>query len=78
MLQQPYIEDKDDLEKDYSTESALPYTADWQSLDRHPLPAWFDQAKYGMFIHWGPYSSDQCGNLEYMNPDYLTAENYDP
>ena len=55
-----------------------PYTPDWKSLDSHPLPAWFDQVKYGMFIHWGPYSSEDCGNLEHMNPDCLTAENFHP
>lgn len=21
-----------------------------------PLPAWFDDAKLGIFVHWGPYS----------------------
>jgi len=26
------------------------------SLRRHPLPPWFDGAKLGIFIHWGPYS----------------------
>lgn len=32
------------------------YTADWQSLDSRPTPAWFEDAKFGIFIHWGPYS----------------------
>ena len=26
------------------------------SLDTHPLPAWYDDAKLGIFIHWGLYS----------------------
>ena len=26
------------------------------SLDEHPLPRWFDDAKLGIFVHWGPYS----------------------
>jgi hypothetical protein len=26
------------------------------SLRRHPLPAWFDQARLGLLVHWGPYS----------------------
>jgi alpha-L-fucosidase len=26
------------------------------SLNQHPLPAWFDDAKLGIFIHWGLYS----------------------
>ena len=28
----------------------------WASLKRHPVPKWFDDAKFGIFIHWGPYS----------------------
>lgn len=27
-----------------------------QLLDKRPLPSWFDEAKFGIFIHWGPYS----------------------
>ena len=29
------------------------YTPDWNSLDTRPLPIWYDQAKFGIFIHWG-------------------------
>lgn len=32
------------------------YTPDWNSLDSRPLPRWFDQAKVGIFIHWGVFS----------------------
>lgn len=32
------------------------FRADWASLDRRPTPAWFQDAKLGIFIHWGPYS----------------------
>ncbi|MEM1246842.1 MAG: alpha-L-fucosidase [Acidobacteriota bacterium] len=27
-----------------------------ESLQTHAVPAWFKHAKYGIFIHWGPYS----------------------
>jgi len=33
-----------------------PYAADWVSLDTRPIPAWFNEAKFGIFIVWGPYS----------------------
>jgi len=33
-----------------------PYTADLNSLSRHPLPQWFADAKFGIMIHWGLYS----------------------
>ena len=32
------------------------YDARWESLDSRPAPAWFEDAKFGIFIHWGPYS----------------------
>ncbi|PAA76652.1 hypothetical protein BOX15_Mlig019617g12, partial [Macrostomum lignano] len=32
------------------------YTPDWASLDSRPLPAWYDQSKIGIFIHWGVFS----------------------
>jgi len=32
------------------------YRPDWESLDKRPIPAWFTDAKFGIFIHWGVYS----------------------
>jgi alpha-L-fucosidase len=32
------------------------YEANWTSLDKRPTPAWFQDAKFGIFIHWGLYS----------------------
>jgi len=32
------------------------YEAKWESLDRRPMPTWFLDAKFGVFIHWGVYS----------------------
>lgn len=29
---------------------------DWEVLDARPTPVWFEDAKFGIFIHWGPYS----------------------
>jgi alpha-L-fucosidase len=28
----------------------------WESIDKRPTPAWFEDAKLGIFIHWGVYS----------------------
>jgi alpha-L-fucosidase len=33
-----------------------PYQPTWESLERRPLPAWFEDAKFGIFFHWGLYS----------------------
>lgn len=32
------------------------YEPNWDSLDTRPLPEWYDDAKFGIFIHWGVYS----------------------
>ena len=34
-----------------------PYDGSWESLQKMPVPAWFDDGKIGIFIHWGPYSA---------------------
>lgn len=32
------------------------YKADWQSLAQYPVPQWYKDAKFGIFIHWGIYA----------------------
>uniref|UniRef100_A0A0N4ZQ65 Putative alpha-L-fucosidase n=1 Tax=Parastrongyloides trichosuri TaxID=131310 RepID=A0A0N4ZQ65_PARTI len=32
------------------------YEPTWESLDNRPLPSWYDEAKFGIFMHWGVYS----------------------
>jgi alpha-L-fucosidase len=39
-----------------SLATAQPYEPNWESLDRRKTPAWFQDAKFGIFIHWGVYS----------------------
>lgn len=36
--------------------TAQEYQATWESLDTRPIPSWFNDAKFGIFIHWGVYS----------------------
>nr|CAD7407593.1 unnamed protein product [Timema cristinae] len=38
------------------------YEATWESLDTRPLPQWYDDAKFGIFIHWGVFSVPSYGN----------------
>ena len=33
-----------------------PYRAEHESIATHPCPEWFLDAKFGMFIDWGPWS----------------------
>jgi len=43
-----------------------PYKADWESLARHqPAPEWFQDAKFGIYFHWGVYSVPAYGNEWY-------------
>lgn len=37
------------------------YQPNWDSLDKRPLPSWYDQAKFGIFMHWGVYSVPSYG-----------------
>ena len=35
---------------------AQTYEPTWQSIDTRPIPSWFEDAKFGIFIHWGVFS----------------------
>jgi alpha-L-fucosidase len=35
---------------------AQTYQPTWESLDQRPVPQWYQDAKFGIFIHWGMYS----------------------
>jgi len=39
------------------------YEATWQSIDSRPVPQWFGDAKFGIFIHWGVFSVPAWGPL---------------
>ena len=41
--------------------SATRYKPTWDSLDKRPIPDWYDQAKVGIFIHWGVFSVPSFG-----------------
>ncbi|XP_064595047.1 alpha-L-fucosidase-like [Liolophura sinensis] len=42
----------------FSVES---YEPNWNSLDQRPLPDWYDDVKFGIFIHWGVFSVPSFG-----------------
>jgi alpha-L-fucosidase len=35
---------------------AVRYEANWESLNKRATPQWYDDSKFGIFIHWGVYS----------------------
>lgn len=54
------------------------YEADWDSIRSHyKCPEWFRDAKFGIFVFWGPASVPQVGNDKYgawmYTKDYAPA-----
>ncbi|MGN0747975.1 MAG: alpha-L-fucosidase [Aristaeellaceae bacterium] len=48
-----------------------PYDATWESLSAWRAPAWYQQAKFGIFIHWGVYSVPAFGSEWYSRNMYI-------
>jgi alpha-L-fucosidase len=56
------------------------YQPSWQSLDKRPVPAWYKDAKFGIFIHWGVYSVpaySPVGNYAEWYQHALRSKSYD-
>ena len=47
-----------------------PFHADWASLETYRSPGWYDNAKFGIFIHWGVYSVPAFGSEWYPRQMY--------
>ena len=62
------------------------YQPNWASLETRPIPAWYDQAKFGIFIHWGTFSVPSFGSALFWDywkhgvPQYVNfmKKNYPP
>ncbi len=61
--------------------NAAPDDGSWESLQKMPVPAWFEDGKIGIFIHWGPYSvlgyrkgsrgyAEWIANAMYADPEH--------
>ena len=48
-----------------------PFAADWDSLAGNGVADWYQDAKFGIFIHWGVYSVPAFGNEWYPRRMYL-------
>lgn len=42
-------------------EPSIKYLPEWASLDTRPIPSWYDEAKIGIFLHWGVFSVPSFG-----------------
>ena len=47
-----------------------PFKPVWESLENYEVPQWYQDAKFGIFIHWGVYSVPAFGNEWYPRNMY--------
>ncbi|XP_068672227.1 alpha-L-fucosidase-like [Montipora foliosa] len=71
----------------FTASQAQKYEATWESLDRRPIPYWYDEAKFGIIMHWGLYSVPSFGSEWFWyswkgkkSPEYVAfmEKNYPP
>src|SRR5882724_6010753 len=53
---------------------AIHYEPTIESLNQHPLPQWYADAKLGIFIHWGLYSVPGWAPLVHPNHDFASTD----
>ena len=51
-----------------------PFQPSWDSMRTYKAPDWYQDAKFGIFIHWGAYSVPAFGNEWYPRNMYLAKE----
>lgn len=47
-----------------------PFQPTWESLKTYTVPDWYQDAKFGIFLHWGPYCVPGFGNEWYPRNMY--------
>jgi len=53
------------------------YEANWESIKKHYKdPAWFNQKKFGIFIHWGAYAVPAFGSEWYPRNMYMDTAKF--
>jgi alpha-L-fucosidase len=48
-----------------------PFVPTWESLEKIGVPQWYQDAKFGIFIHWGLYCVPAFGNEWYPRNMYM-------
>jgi alpha-L-fucosidase len=51
--------------------AAGPFDRNWSSLQGYTVPSWYQNAKFGIFIHWGVYSVPAFHNEWYPRNMYI-------
>ena len=54
--------------------AAGPFAPAWPSLEKFQVPDWYQDGKFGIFIHWGVYSVPAFGNEWYPRNMYKQDE----
>ncbi len=52
----------------------MEYAATRQSIRQHRAPAWYHDAKFGIFVHWGPFSIPAYAPLGHGDINQLLAK----
>src|SRR5438270_2217950 len=47
------------------------FRVDWESLKNYQVPQWYQDAKFGIFLHWGVYSVPAFGSEWYPRMMYV-------
>lgn len=58
---------------------AQTWNTNWDSITKHETPVWFNDAKFGIFIHWGVYSVPAwapVGMYAEWYPNYMYQEEH--
>ena len=50
------------------------YEPTWEYLGQYQIPQWYIDAKFGIFIHWGPYCVPAFGSEWYPRKMYLQGD----
>jgi alpha-L-fucosidase len=51
-----------------------PFQPNWDSLKGYKIPDWYQDAKFGIFIHWGVYSVPAFGSEWYPRNSYVQGK----
>jgi len=62
---------RDQLQRVDESIAAGRFKDNWESLRQFRYPEWFRDAKFGIFIHWGPYSVPAFANEWYSRNMYV-------
>lgn len=64
----------EDLKRIDEVISSGPFTDSWDSLGNYQVPKWYQNAKFGIFSHFGPYTVPEYGHDWYVHGMYTDGD----